>query len=469
MLSLVLAASLAAAPAPRAATGSETVVHIPRLDALQGLTAFLSRAGQNAALLRPGVWFAELHPFLSLDPSRPDTLTAMGIDPTGPLTVSLRDTGRISCTHLADPKTFQTKALAVLATASTKEEPKPTQAGGVTTVSIQSESRGKVGYVLKGQEACAFSSVGGGFVDNGQGQVMLKEATRLVSKTPKTDARLAALPGVAYVLLPERGMVVGLDGTGTELRLEGTATQLPLPPFQTSGMSPYGAMQPAGLLVSRAHVAPAGVAQAVNSVRTNIQRVCPECPPAEVTSVSRAVAERLTGHVLLVVDGVKSRSNLRVPEGRFFAPRQALAAEVTDAAAMKTALAPLAKFPGAKALPDGYALEVKGGSVFMRLKGRHLVMGNDEAVTQSLLDSLSEQGAKLPHAVDFTVDPKRLSRGLAQVSLMDAMGDQHLAGIFAMGLELGPLFANSERISGWLDSTSGGHRFSALWTLPAAQ
>ena len=45
--------------------------------------------------------------------------------------------------------------------------------------------------------------------------------------------------------------------------------------------------------------------------------------------------------------------SLRTPEGRFFAPRQALAAEVTDGAAVKAALAPLSRFPGAKALEDG--------------------------------------------------------------------------------------------------------------------
>jgi hypothetical protein len=147
----------------------------------------------------------------------------------------------------------------------------------------------------------------------------------------------------------------------------------------------------------------------------------------------------------------------------------ALAAEVTDAEAMRAALAPLGKFPGAKVLEDGYALDVKGGTVFVRLKGRQLVVGNDEGVAQSLANALPQEGAKLPHAVDFTVDPKRLASGLKQVSLMDVVNNQQLAGIFAVGLELGPLLANSERITGWLDSASGGaHRFSAIWTLPAA-
>ncbi|WNG44373.1 hypothetical protein F0U60_09815 [Archangium minus] len=468
MISLALAASLAAAPAPRAATSAETVVHIPRTDALQGVTAFLDRAGQSAALLRPVVWYAELHPFLSFDLSQPATLTRLGIDPTGPLTVSLRGGGRISCTRLTDPKVFQQKAAEMLVTASGKAEATPTTSGGVTTVNVLRESGGRAGYALKGQEACAFSSASGGFVDDGQGQVLLKEASRLVSKAPKSDARLAQLPGSVYVLLPGRGMVVGVDGSATELRLEGTATQLPLPPFQASGTSPYGAMKPEGLLFSRARVAPAGVSQAVGSVTASIQQVCPSCPPAQVASVARAVAEHLTGHVLMVVDGVRSRPNLRTLEGRFFAPRQAFAAEVTDAAAVKSALAPLAKFPGAKATEDGYALDVKGGTLFVRLKGRQLVVGNDEAVSRSLLAALPQAGAKLPHAVEYTVDPKRLASGLNQVSLMDVVADKQLAGLFAMGLELGPLLSRSERISGWLDSTTGGaHRFSTTWTLPA--
>ncbi|MCY1074687.1 hypothetical protein [Archangium lansingense] len=468
MLSLVLAASLAAAPAPRAATSSGTVVHIPRLDALQGVTAFLDRAGQYAALLRPVVWFAELHPFLSLDPSQPDSLKSLGIDPTGPLTVSLRSNGRISCTRLTDPKLFQEKAAAVLISGSGKTEAKPTILNGVTRVLIPRESGGHAGYALKGQEACAFTTPSGGFVDDGQGAAMQKETSRLVGSPPKPDARLAQLPGAIYVLMPGRGMVVGMDGSATELRLEGTATQLPLPPFQTTGTSPYGTMKPEGMLFSRARVAPAGVSQAVASVRALIQQACPACPPAEVSSVSRAVAERLTGNVLVAVDSVKSRPSLRTPEGRFFAMRQAVAAEVMDAAAMKTALAPVAKFPGARALEDGYALDVKGGTLFVRLKGKQLVVGNDEAVVQALQTALPQGGAKLPHAVDFTVDPKRLASGLNQVSLMDVVSDQQLAGLFTVGLELGPLLARSERISGWLDSTSGGHRFSTLWTLPAA-
>ncbi|HEX8539264.1 MAG TPA: hypothetical protein VF664_17490 [Cystobacter sp.] len=469
MLSFVLAASLAASPQPRAATATETLVHIPRMDAIQGLTAFLERAGQPAALLRPDVWLAELHPFLSLDPRQPDTLTRAGIDPTGPLTLSMLASGRISCTRLADPKLFQERAAAMLLSANSKvTEVKPSTSAGITSVLVARETGGDIGYALKGKEACAFASLSGGFVDDGQGKVLFKEASRLVSQTPKADARMAKLPGTLYVSLPRRGLTLGLDGSASALQVEGTSTALPLPAFQSSGTSPYGTMMPTGLLFSRAHLAPAGVSDTMETVRSTLQRICPSCPQAEVSSITRAVSGRLTGNVLMAVDGVRPRPNLRTPEGRFFASRQALVAEVTDPAAVKSALAPLAKFPGARALEDGYALDVKGGTLLLHLRGRHLALGNDETAAASLLSVVPAQGAKLPHAVTFTMDPARVASGLKQVSLMDVVADKQLAGVFTVGLELGPLLARSEDIEGWLDSLAGGgHRFSTRWTLPA--
>jgi hypothetical protein len=467
MLSLVLATTLAATPAPRALSSADTLVHIPRLDALGGLSTFLERAGREAALLRPAAWYAELHPFLSLDPRHPETLSAAGIDPAGPLTLSLGNTGRVSCSRLADPKAFLARAASALGAEG--REVKPTTSGGLTTVSVPRDMGGHAGYALKGSEVCAFSSVSSGFVDDGSGKALLKQASQLVSRAARPDARLSAVPGLLYLIIPGQKLVMGVGASGTELRLEGSSAGLPLPAFQAAGPSPYGAMKPDGLLFSRAHVAPASVSHAVGNVSSRIQQVCPECPSTQVDALTRAVARNLTGHTLLRVEEVKVTGSLRTPEARFFAPRQALAAELTDPAAVKAALAPLAKFPGATALEDGHALAVKGGTLLVRLSGRHLVVGNDEAATQALLATLPSQGAKRERAVDFTLDPKRVSRGLAQVSLMDVMKDKKLAGLFAIAVELGPLLGKSEHITGWLDSAPGNtHRFSLTWTLPPA-
>jgi hypothetical protein len=454
MLPLLLATALAATPAPRATPSADTVVHVPRLDALRGLYGFMARAGMQSVMMRPANWNAELHPFLTVDPSRPETLTSVGMDPAGPATVSFVRRGKVSCTRLADPEVFQARAQETL---QSEGALKTATSQGMTTV-IAPRGPGRAGYVLKGTEACAFASL----YDD---EDLLKDTVKLMAKAPTPDARLGKLPGRVFIL--QGGNVVGLEGTHNGLQAEGTASKLPLPPFKAAGTSPYGAMKPMGLLFSRAQVAPAGLTQAVNSVRASVQQLCASCPPAQVETVARALTAQLTGQVLLHVDSVKVKSSLRTPAGRFFAPRQALAAEVKDAAAVKAALAPLAQFPGAQVLPDGYALALQGGTVFLRQKGTQLVLGNDEAVVQNLLAALPAQGAKLPRAVDFTVDPKRMAAALSQVSLMDIVSDQQLAALFAVSTELGPLLAGSERLTGWLDSAAGGtHRFALSWELP---
>ncbi|QSQ20125.1 hypothetical protein JY651_33305 [Pyxidicoccus parkwayensis] len=459
--SLVLAATLAAAPAPRSAASALTVVHVPRLDAMTGLSAFLQRAGTYSAVLRPNAWRAELHPFLVIDPTKPETLSAVGLDPAGPATVSLREDGRVSCLRVTDVKLFQTKAAEAISAAG-GEEPKPTVSKGVTTVSVKREAGGAMGYALKGQDVCAY-----GATDSG-GPALLKEAVKLVGKAPAPDARLGKVTGVAFIA--SGGTVVGLDGTGNVLNVEGTALKLPLPPFQSKATSPYGAMKPGGMLFSRVAVSPAGVSQAVGSLSATIQSVCAACPEKQVQAMTDTVAKQLTGNMLVNMDNVQVRGSLRLPDVRFFAVRQALAAEVTDAAAVKNALAPMGSFPGAKTLADGWSLPLKGGSVFVRLKGNQLVLGNDEAVTQATVAALPETGAKLERAADFSVDPKKLARGLGQVSLSDVLADQQLAALFAVSSELGPLLEQSERITGWMDSAPGGaHRFSLTWTLPAAK
>lgn len=456
MLSLLLATTLAAAPAPRATALANTVVHIPRLDKLSGLNAFMSRAGTYAALARPSTWSPEFHPFLSLDPFRPESLSAVGIDPAAPATLSFVTRGKISCMQLADAKLFQAKANEAL---STGGEVKTSVSKGITTASAP-RGTGRAGYALRGQEMCSFATL---YDDDD----LLKETLKVMGKAPAPDARLGKLPGVVYVLQGSK-LVVGLDGTADGLQIDGTAAQLPLPAFQSSSASPYGALSLDGLLFSRAQVAPAGLSQAAGSVRWSIQQLCTGCPQEQVNAVTQAVTQQLTGHLLVLVDSVQVKASLRTPEGRFFAPRQVVAAEVKDPSKVKEALAPLARFPGAQALEDGYSLNLKGGTVLVRQKGKHLVLGNDEAVVKTLLESLSDKSAKLPHAVDFIADPKRVARGLSQVSLMDIMSNEQLAGLFAMSAEMGPLLSNSQRLSGWLDSASGGHRFSLSWTLPAS-
>jgi hypothetical protein len=205
----------------------------------------------------------------------------------------------------------------------------------------------------------------------------------------------------------------------------------------------------------------------VGVVRSGVQRVCPQCPRELMEQVARELVGQLTGQVAWSVGDVKVKGPLRRPEVAFFAPKQALVVEVRSAEAARAALEPLERLKGAKVLGDGYALEVAGGRLLARLKERHLVLGNDEAVVQALVAKLPGTGGPLAHGADFTVDPKRLARALSQVSLFDVTGSPQLAAAFAAAVELGPLLSRSERLSGWADSQRGGaYRYSLTWALP---
>ncbi|HET9451492.1 MAG TPA: hypothetical protein VFO83_11440, partial [Aggregicoccus sp.] len=339
--------------------------------------------------------------------------------------------------------------------------------GTLTTFTLAGAGPVRVGYVLQGSEACAFASPE-------DGRALLKEATRLVRRAPGADPRLARLPGALFLLRGgEKAGAVGLEGDAQGLRVQGMGESLPLPPLAAAGARPY-APAPAqpGLLQARAQVARAGLAEVVTALRFQVEAACPACPRGALGKVADQVAAQLTGHVLLRVSEVRTRGGLRTPAARLFAPRQALAAQVKDAAAVRKALAPLARLPGASALPDGHALAVPGGTLAVRLVGQHLVVGNDDAVLQGLTQSLAAAPAApaRQHGVELTLDPRLVARALAGVSLLDVVASPDLAGLFAVGAELGPLLRASEPVQGWLDGGTGGaaHRFGLTWRLPAA-
>ena len=467
LLPLVATALLGAAatPTPRAAQGAHTVVHAPSLDRLGGVAAFLTRAGALAPLLRPEAWTGDFHPFLPVDPFDAKSLRAAGIDPAGAATTSLLQEGRIACTRLADAAAYQRSAEAQLRVPLERK-----RTGALTTFTLAGAGPVRVGYVQQGKEACAFASPE-------DARALLKEATRLVRRAPTADARLARLPGALFLLRNgPRGGVVGLEGDAQGLVLEGASASLPLPAFAAAGTSPYRSMLAAAgpaLLEARAAVSRTALPAVVDGLRAQVERACPECPRGALGAVAEAVGPQLTGWMQVRVAEVRSRGSLRTPAARLFAPRQALAAQVKSAAAVRAALAPLARLPGASALPDGHALAVPGGTLLLRLVGNQLVVGNDAAVVDGLvreLDPTTPVTPVAPQAVSgalFQLDPQRVAAGLAQVSLLDVVGSPELAGLFAVGAELGPLLRRSEPALGWVRGGAGGkpHRFGLTWRL----
>ena len=109
---------------------------------------------------------------------------------------------------------------------------------------------------------------------------------------------------------------------------------------------------------------------------------------------------------------------------------------------------------------------VAAGQVEVGRVGRHIVLGNDPEAIRAALDAVPSRPGKLAHGLEVFVEPRKLSRALSQVSLLDVMEARELAGIFAAATELGLLLSASERISGWVDSQGAdAHRYSLRWTL----
>jgi hypothetical protein len=451
--SAVVALLLLAAP-PRSLGNTDAAVHLPRVDRASGVLGFLTKAGGHASLLRPDVWRAEVHPIFILDLSRMETLVENGIDPAGSLTVSVRGATRMACTSLKDPAKFARKADDRLKLVG-RPFKKGTQVGAVVL------DRPVVGYVIKGKEACAVGTQGG------SSAAALDEAEALLkSGAVSTDWKTAlSLPGPVKVLASK--VAAGVDGSGNKLIAEAKGQQLQLPPLAGAGASPYAALTPSGMAFLRARVAPAHKGALIGTAQLALAQVCRDCDSKEVRSLSGELEKLLTGALLWRIDSVQVRGSLRTAGNRFWAVKQAALVEVSSAAAAKTALAALERWPSARKEGEGWLLTAIGGELRIGVVGEHLYFANDRGALEVLQKAIaSGGGGKLAHGGELVIDPKVVARGLGQVSLLDVMSSTELAGLFAAGTELGNLLSHSERISAWIDSPSEAeHRVQTTWEL----
>jgi hypothetical protein len=455
MLALVAAVVLAAGP--RAHPAAHLSIYVPRLDKTAELTAFMRAAGQRTALLHPDSWRGEFHPLLYLDPTDPAALAAAGIDPTGSATLSYVADARVSCVTLKDVKRFEERVASRLSGAGA---PWKSSADGVPLVGAASAGRVLVGYALKGKEACAVQGQGSNV------QVLLNDLAKVVSKTSAGPEwkRAAALPGTAFVV--SRYGSTGLKGTAQSLTAEGRTAKLPLPALDPAGPSPYALLAPSGLAFVRARVSAEGRGAMGRTLLAQLLDLCQACDPGAMTQVADAIVPRLTGDVLLRVDKAKVGETLRTQASRYFAVRHAWVVEVTESGEVAKGLAKLGEWKMVKKTLDGYAVSTRAGELLVGLVGTHLYVGNDAAAVKAALEGLDGKAGKLAHGAEFFVDPGLVAKGLSQIPLLDVMGSQDLAALFAVGTELGPLLSASERISGWVDpAPEGAHAFQATWVL----
>ncbi|HLL82619.1 MAG TPA: hypothetical protein VK420_08195, partial [Longimicrobium sp.] len=459
MLSLLLAASLAASPTPRALPGAEPTLFVPRLDQLGGVLAFLEHAGDSSVALRPSTWRDDLIPLLQVDPTRPESLATAGIDPAGPATISILGDDQVTCLGLKDAKAFEARAQKALAA---RGEPWKGKAQGVALVGIKSGKDVVAGYALRGGEACV--------AQGPDSETHLQDAARQLVKPSlaPTFKGLAGLPGAAFVVT-SRG-VVGLSGDVNALQAEARTTRLPLPPLRSGGEGPYVGVAPSGLVFARTQLEPSAYPRAMGALEYQVSRGCPACDRSKMAEITSALTKYLTGHVLARVDRVQPGGTMRTVTGRYFALKHAYLAEVSKPEEARALLAPLASWPNARKADDGFVITTPEGEISVGVRGAQLYLGNDAEALKAAFDTVAgDKRARLAHGAEVFVEPKKVARGLAKISLLDALGSRELAGLLAVATELGPLFAASESLTGWIDSAgAGGHRVSASWKLPPA-
>jgi hypothetical protein len=456
MLPAVLAAALAATPRPL--PNAESGLYVPRMDRLGGLLAFMTRAGERAVTLRPSTWFSEFHPLLELDFTRSDSLAAAGVEPSGSATLSWRGDGRMTCLDLSDPKRFEERARERLAMLGAIWQGK--LRGSPVVAARSPDGMLVAGYARKGNSACAASS-------SRDAKPLLEAAARAVDKPSAGGGwgRLRGISGALFFVSAEG--VAGLDGTPRALTVDGRA-RLPAPTLAKGGQSPYAPSAGAGLVWLRAQVARSDVPAAVRSLTGSIASACTACNRSDVAALEQAIAERLTGHVSLLVNGLDVRGRLRSEAERYFAARHAWLAEVDDPAAAKKALERARALPGSRATGAGYAIAVPGGEISLGVHGRHLFIANDASALKAAVDALPEKPSPLAHGAELQLDPARTARALASISLLDVMGSKELAGLFALSTELGPLLSVTESVRGFTDGGEGrSHRVGLTWTLRA--
>src|SRR5687767_9543612 len=143
------------------------------------MVSFLERAGHYAVILRTSSWQGELHPLVSFDPTRPDSVRAAGIDPAAGLTISVFSGGRVTCLSLLDPKRFEPPAQARMEQFGQVSR---SREGGVALVVVKAQANAQSplqtvgGYAIKGNLSCATEGL--------DSEALLRRAAKAIARGP---------------------------------------------------------------------------------------------------------------------------------------------------------------------------------------------------------------------------------------------------------------------------------------------
>jgi hypothetical protein len=470
MLSFVFTLALAASP--RELPAAEPVLFVPRLDKLSELAPFFRTASRDSALFRVEGWRNEFYPLLDVNAFEPESLRAAGLDPKGSATLSFLGAGRVTCTSLSDVARFEEKSGEKLAGFGTPWK------GSSEGAKLVGALRGKTvvaGYALKGKEACTAIS------DGESMEPVLQQAAKVLAgkaRPARNWKAVQSFPGAVY-LASARGALALRGDAGPQLVAEGTMERPgQLPALAAASKSPYGALKPSGLAFARAQVSRDAAGDVARLVTRQVSMLCAQCDGAALEAITAKLAPLLTGNVLLRVDKARVRQSLRRMSARYFAVRHAYLAELERPEEARKALESLATWSVATPfssvaqsdVPDGFALKVEGGELYVGVRGAHLYFGNDAGAVKVAAALPADEPAPQAHSAELYVDPSLVAKGLEQINLLDAVGAPELAGLFAAGLELGPLLSHSEQLWLWADPSSGNsQRFRAAWRLRSVQ
>ena len=432
---------------PKAPPDAELVVYVPHLDALSTVTPFFRAAGSRSPLMRVESWRGSALPLLAVDVTSQESLSAAGIDPKGPLTVSKVAERTVSCVALGDAARYAkrvSETLGAMGKITTRQE------SGVP-ISLVRDSLDRVlaAVATQGRESCVV--VGDGLSVEKQLPLLARALVKPAS--PPGAALGDKLPGVATAFVADgaRTGALSVSAKGLRLTMDARARGLRLHPLQGAGASPYASFAPEGMAVLRARFAPSGMPALAGEIARDL-------PMATLTPLAAELGALLTGNTAVVVSHVSVTSGLRSPAARFFATRVAFLAETRDPDAARRLLDAL----------DRKGLSLREGRVDVTVEGSTIILSNDETVKARALAALASSAGQQAHAAELIATPPLVARGLSQVPLLEVVQAPELALVLTVSTELGGLFLASESFTGWVDPAGAGlHRAQATWVLDA--
>ncbi len=448
--SLVL---LSLAAAPRGLPDAELITWAPKVSEVSTLLPFFAHAGKGTSLLAPSSWRHAAHPLLEFDVFSPESIASVGVNPAEGLSLSVKGPISVACHAVTDVKLFEAACTSRLERLGT---PYRAAEKGLTTLGARDGlNRVQAAVVIKGKEACSIAGSGYSI------EKRLPDVVALLGR-PLSGPHLKAateLKGVQAFMFPEESAESGarlkgwatlsLTSRGDVLTVDGRAKGLPIAQLQGAGPSPFASLEVPGVATVRARITPAAL--------PTLMELFAQLPGGRtLTPAAKALAPALSGNTAFVFSRVKVTSGLRTLPARFFATRFVLLAEAKDVEAAKAVVEAV----------DAKALVFKEGTVFFGMQGSTVWISNDAEARDRTLAALKTSAGTQRHGADFVIDPDGLAKALASVPLLEILQAPELSGVLVAATEIGPLLGLTERVVGFVDSTSASTQSVQLtWAL----